>query len=629
MTIARLDHSKIPDGAFIMPAQYLDGTIIQQVHMPDGSIHPLEELMKPGKKPAALIPPPPAEPPKKQPDTQSCYLARFPNLVDIVEDNGELVYLIAEGTQLKTVPSVTLGGKVAFPPPKEQLPFLIPRWKEISRAYHEDTPQALFHDLIEYHKSFSKLPSQAYYVLLAAWDFSTYIIEHLNYSGYIYLYAVPERGKTKTGQAMIYVSYRGIHQENLREANLFRSSHDLAATLFIDVSNLSKKAIRESSLDIVLQRFEKGAKVQRVLHPEWGPFKDSRFYDIFGATVIATNEPINDIMESRSFPIDMPFAHSNFPKPQPHHGLPFRERLVAWRAHFLIDKLTLPSPPQFPTGRLNDIATPLWQLIKLVSPSHCPQFEDIINEFSEKRRQGKSSTLEGEVIKALLELGSQIDDGKIEVDMITDRINQGRKDFHKESSRYIGKVLRRLGFQFSRTHASKRRYYYDAELLSNLATEYGLRDTPPDLTSLMSLTSPQIWKNQLQGDIKDDRDIKTEPVSIPSPTEQPDEPDLTLELLASQGWCLWQCSKLDNEIIAVVRDESVKDVPNGYPVYTKAELEEVARANTSPKTIRLIHEAKKRHQATVQSVIASPDLSGRGNPGGGTCSHEALASPSP
>jgi len=598
MSIARLDHSKIPDGAFIMPAQYLDGTIIQQVHMPDGSIHPLEEFTRPGKKPTALIPSTPAEPPKKQPATQSCYLARFPNLVDIVEDNGELVYLITEGTQLKTVPSITLGGKVAFPPSREQLPFLIPRWNEISRAYHEDTPQALFHDLVEYHKVFSHLPSEAYYVLLAAWDFSTYIIEHLNYSGYIYLYAVPERGKTKTGQAMIYVSYRGIHQENLREANLFRSSHDLAATLFIDVSNLSKKAVRESSLDIVLQRFEKGAKVQRVLHPEWGPFKDSRFYDIFGATVIATNEPINDIMESRSFPIDMPFAHSNFPKPQPHHGLPFRERLLAWRAHFLIDKPVLPSPPQFPMGRLNDIATPLWQLIRLVSPSHCPQFEDIINEFTEKRRQGKSSTLEGEVIKALLELDSQIEDGKIEVDMVTDSVNQGRKDFHKESPVYIGKVLRRLGFQLSRRHASKRRYYYDAALLSNLATEYGLSDTPPDLTSQPSQPShspPHIAENQLQGDIWDRRDAFSEDVHIPVETT-------TEELLATQGWCLWQCSALDDEIIALVRDASVKGVPEGYVVYTKAEMEEIGRFKVPQSTIRLVHEAKKRASATVISV---------------------------
>lgn len=594
MSTTSLDHSKIPDGAFIMPAQRLDGTVVQQVHMPDGSICSLEDFTRSGKKVVAPTSPPPAELLKKQPALQSCYLARFPHLVDIVEDNGEIVYLITEENQLKTVPSVTLGGKVYSPPPKDQLPFLIPRWQEISRAYHEDTSQALFHDLIEYHKSFSQLPSEAYYVLLAAWDFSTYIIEHLSYSGYIYLYAVPERGKTKTGQSMIYVAYRGIHQENLREANLFRSSHDLAATLFIDVSNLSKKAVRESSLDIVLQRFEKGAKVQRVLHPEWGPFKDSRFYDIFGATIIATNEPINEVMESRSFPIDMPFAHNNFPKPQPQHGLPFRERLLAWRAHFLVDKLILPPPPQFPMGRLNDIAIPLWQLIKLVSPSHCPQFEDLIQEFNEKRRQGKASTLEGEVIKALLDLQSAVEDGKIEVDRITDKVNEGRNDFRRESSRYIGKVLRRLGFQFSRKHASKRRYYYDLELLDRLAAEYGLRDTPPDLMSPTSPTSPQIQKIELRGDMGDERDVVSEDVSIPLETT-------TEELLATQGWCLWQCDALDDEVIALVRDESVKYIPEGYVVYTQAEMAEIGRFKVPQSTLRIIHEAKKR-RATVLSI---------------------------
>jgi hypothetical protein len=593
--VSRMDHSKIPDGAFIMPAQYSDGRIIQQVHMPDGSIHKLEEFIKPEKKLVIPASSPKVEPPKKESATQSGYLARFPNLVDIVEDNGNLSYLIVEGTQIKTVPSVTPGGKLAFPPPREQLPFLIPRWKEISRAYHEDTPEALFQDLIDYHKSFSQLPSAAYYILLAAWDFSTYIIEYLNYSGYIYLYAVPERGKTKTGQSMIYVSYRGIHQENLREANLFRCSHDLAATLFIDVSNLSKKAVRESSLDIVLQRFEKGAKVQRVLHPEWGPFKDSRFYDIFGATVIATNEPINEVMESRSFPIDMPFAHSNFPKPQPQHGLPFRERLLAWRAHFLLDKLTFPSPPQFPMGRLNDIAIPLWQLIKLVSPSHCSQFEELVKEFNEKRRQGKASTLEGEVIKALLDLQGAVEDGKIEVDVITDKVNQGRNDFHKESSRYIGKVLRRLGFQLSRRHASKRRYCYDVELLNHLTAEYGLSDTPPDFASQTSQPSPHIVESRLCGDNGDKRDAFSEAVHL-------SEEDITEELLASQGWCLWQCSALDGEIIALVRDESVKDVPAGYVVYTQAEMEEVGRHKVPQATLRIIHESKKRAHAKLISI---------------------------
>ena len=176
----------------------------------------------------------------------------------------------------------------------------------------------------------------------------------MNYSGYIYLYAVPERGKTKTGQAMIYIAYRGIHQENLREADLFRASEDLNATLFIDVLNLWKKAQREGSEDILLQRYEKGAKIRRVIHPDRGSFRDSRYYSTYGATVIASNEAISQILESRSFPVDMPYAARNFPKPTPEAGLPYRERLVAWRAHNLGTEL--PAPKALIQGRLNDIA---------------------------------------------------------------------------------------------------------------------------------------------------------------------------------------------------------------------------------------------------------------------------------
>ena len=83
---------------------------------------------------------------------------------------------------------------------------------------------------------------------------------------------------------------------------------------------------------------------------------------------------------------------------------------------------------------------------------------------------------------------------------------------------------------------------------------------------------------------------------------------LTMQLLTTQDWCLWQCSVLDGAVIAVVRDESVKDVPNGYPVYYKNELEKVGASSLSSKSLRLIHEVKKHHQATVQSVIARPHL---------------------
>lgn len=74
----------------------------------------------------------------------------------------------------------------------------------------------------------------------------------------------------------------------------------------------------------------------------------------------------------------------------------------------------------------------------------------------------------------------------------------------------------------------------------------------------------------------------------------------TRELLANKGWCLWQCSTLGGEMIAVVRDELVK-IPKDYPIYIEAELDELCRGDISQAALRLVHEAKKLTGATVES----------------------------
>jgi len=94
--------------------------------------------------------------------------------------------------------------------------------------------------------------------------------------------------------------------------------------------------------------------------------------------------------------------------------------------------------------------------------------------------------------------------------------------------------------------------------------------------------------------------------SAPVPLQKEDEPQLaevvaecTRELLATKGWCLWKCSVLGDEVIAVVRDELVNGIPDGYPVYTNAELEELCQDNVSDSTLRLVHEVKKLVGAKV------------------------------
>jgi hypothetical protein len=82
-------------------------------------------------------------------------------------------------------------------------------------------------------------------------------------------------------------------------------------------------------------------------------------------------------------------------------------------------------------------------------------------------------------------------------------------------------------------------------------------------------------------------------------------------ILDKQGWCLWKCGALDNDIIVVCRDEDSGGYPKGYPVYMEEELEILGRYDVNHDSLRLVHEAKKLAGARLiaegpQGVTPSP-----------------------
>lgn len=130
------------------------------------------------------------------------YTAYFPELVDLVEDeNGKVVFLVKENRELVIKASVVIDGEAFYAPLREQLPFkFLPRVVEALKHYTQDADQKLFADLIVYLKLVSELPNDTLYELIAAWILHTYLLEAFEYSPYIWLYALPERGKSRTGK---------------------------------------------------------------------------------------------------------------------------------------------------------------------------------------------------------------------------------------------------------------------------------------------------------------------------------------------------------------------------------------------------------------------------------------------
>jgi hypothetical protein len=394
---------------------------------------------------------------EKADEKREAYCACFPGLIDVVVDEkGIPSYLVKNGNDLHLSRSHEMDGTGYIPPGKEHLPYILPRADQVKRWYREDNDEKLFEDTYQYLSRFSYVDPD-YKLLLAAYVFATYIQEHpdLYYLAEIVFYAPPEYGKSRTGKAMTSIAYRGIHLVDLREPNVFRYSQNLQATLFFDTKSLWKKAEKSGSEDLLLLRFEKGAKASRVIYPERGPFRDTVYYDIFGPTIIATNEAIHNILDTRAITVPIPNKPGQYENLHPLKGLELRERLTAWRVRMMEARLPKIEPIHGVQGRLYDITEPLLQVCALVHPGSLSAFEGVIQEVAGKRRQDKLDTTEGQIVVWLKDNApASLQVWEQKTSELIEWLNADRPDKFKVDGRYVGKKLNSMGIITRKSHGT-------------------------------------------------------------------------------------------------------------------------------------------------------------------------------
>lgn len=338
--------------------------------------------------------------------------AYFPGLVDLCRgDEGKLLYLVSrEGTVSAEERAETEKGTVS-PPEMNQLP------KPIAQALPEVSSvmgwigkedNSLYPDLLAYMRRFSYL-DELQLSLAAHYAFLTYLHDHpsIGYCPYILFYAVPERGKSRAGKALSYVCFRGFHSVDLREPLLFRFSENLHGTLFLDLMDLWKKAEKSNCQDILLGRFEKGVQCARVLYPDRGAFNDTVYYDIYGPTIIATNEPLHKILGTRCLPITMPNHPGNYENPKPEYALELKARLTAWRAKCLAAALPDLAPIDGISGRLWDISKPLFQIARMIGPENEETVETAVLGIAGEKSAEKRETFEGNLVGIIHDLSEE------------------------------------------------------------------------------------------------------------------------------------------------------------------------------------------------------------------------------
>lgn len=406
------------------------------------------------------------------------YTALFDGLVDLVDDSGRLAFLTIEDGELSVLHEVEIDGETYIPPPRKKLPcsLVFASSVDVLEEYERlmATPgvyeRELYDNLVQYFQAASELPNENYYGVLALWTLHTYLHEQANFSPIICLYAVPERGKSRTGHAMSYAAFRGWYTESLREAYIFRMTKYFGGSIFFDVRDIWNKTLKEGSDDILLQRFQKGATIPRVNNPDRGPFEDTDYYPVYGPTVIGTNVAPHLILDSRSISIAMPEASREYAQEiTGDMAMSLKPNLVAFKAKYM--EAGLPDVEKPSGGRLGDIMKPLLQVLQAVAPDEEEAFMDVIRDQEGQRLIERSESIEAEVVRAVVELVDLGDPEWLAVKTITDHLNEHRTERRSLTTGGVGKRLKALGLEKRRvsTGTEIRR---DEILLEGLCQKY-------------------------------------------------------------------------------------------------------------------------------------------------------------
>lgn len=403
------------------------------------------------------------------------FAANFNNLVDIVIDReGRPSFLLIIDGKPEVVLAAEDPGRpfeILRPPPRKTMPWLLCRGAKVLE-HLSDGDEQLWDDLSAYLQERSELPSGAYYDLLTAWVMHAWTYEHSKYSPMMWFYGLWERGKTRTGEALLHLCRRGLLVESLKEAYLLRMANNFGCTILFDVEDLWSKARLHGTTDVLLKRFEKNALVPRVLWPGRGPFEDTEFFAIYGPTLIATNVEVPEGLASRAIQIRMPESPRTFEHDlDPADALPLKERLCAFRFRRMTAG-PMPVVNKTLAGRLGDIFRPLHEVMRLVRPTKEDEVIDLMKAIAADRSSSRGDSVEGRIVQCLLDLSSQVKNGCLD--------NQKIMQKHRElftgyvlKPEVMGKTVRALGFRGKRS-GTVRSVVYDEELLELLRVRMGI-----------------------------------------------------------------------------------------------------------------------------------------------------------
>ena len=228
------------------------------------------------------------------------------------------------------------------------------------------------------------------------------------------------------------------------EATLFREAEYFRTSLVIDEIKLWGRGANQQVSQLIKSRYKKGIKVPRVNLNKEGE-DQIEYFDVFGPLAICTTESVPPAIESRCITFLMQKnAHADVEQAiNEEWASRLRNKLTVFRANYL--EKNLPETDQIARRRLNEIMTPLYQVLMLVDPERKEAFQMIVQEIQKAKEEDENLSLEAEIVEKIIDYQEETGQEAFLTREISEKLNDGRSDKDKLSDRLVSMRIKRLG----------------------------------------------------------------------------------------------------------------------------------------------------------------------------------------
>ena len=445
----------------------------------------------------------------------------------VINDDDEVGYQTYDADNKKLIFVTDLirherGNEVISTPPKKIVWSLPVAAKDLEEVITPD--ELLYDDICAFIMKYLELPSEVPYEILAAWVGLTWMPKQmLDFYPYIHFVGAKESGKTKALDVLVSLSKRAYKAISPTEAVLAREIERKEISVFID--ELEEKEIQERMLkDLLNAGYKNNSYYPRCTMQGEGPVE---YFNVSGFKAFTSRVVYSEILESRCITIPMARCINNKPLVIDYNEADdlrnrlYRfslrlqstmtsnvneESLYSQMKRMKIDKNIIynNTPLRF---RLYELYTSYQKIISFMSliglhsdlqnktqtsindsikpnntlstpiTNNVQENEPIFKYFlslSQDKALEDESSLEAEILSTAINIYNELGgETMLTASDIGNRFNEGKGEKHQTDPRYIGKILRAMGFKYKRS-GTIRGYIINPDKLCGLKDRYKL-----------------------------------------------------------------------------------------------------------------------------------------------------------